>query len=164
LKIFISIHRQCSLDVVHLEGEHPALLYNVHEVLRPSACMHVKISVYLPIMEGSHTCVTQPESSLGISLLHPGCRKPYPDRRDMCVSISIDALRSLGQNKQGMAENGQELSENRTQRIAVQVSRYGRSVSCDTHLGCDLLIVTKAPSDNSTGSQASSGGATLRHA
>jgi hypothetical protein len=64
LKIFISIHRKCSLDVVHLESEHPALLYNVHEVLRPSACMHIEISAYLPIMEGGHTCVTWPGPSL----------------------------------------------------------------------------------------------------
>jgi hypothetical protein len=62
-----------------------------------------------------------------------------------------------------MAENGQELSENRTpgafeaalrREFPVMEGRYHV-----THaLGATLFIVTKAPSDNSTGLQASSGG------
>jgi hypothetical protein len=76
--------------------------------------MHVEISAYLPIMEGrSHLCDTA-KSSLGISLLRPGCLRPYPDRRDMCVSMLIDAWQSLGQNERETDENGQELSENGT--------------------------------------------------
>jgi hypothetical protein len=80
-------------------------VYDVHEALRLLACMHVEISAYLPIMEGSHTSVTQPKSSLGISLLCPGCLRPYPDRQDMCVSMP-NPDRRLAKSEMERARDG----------------------------------------------------------
>jgi hypothetical protein len=77
--------------------------------------VHARRNFSVPSNYGrwSHLCDTA-RVFFGVSLLCPGCRKPYPDRRDMCVSMLIDALQSLGQNERETAENGQELSEDGT--------------------------------------------------
>jgi hypothetical protein len=72
----------------------------------------------------------------------------------MCVSMLIDALQSSGQNERETGENRRELSGNGTGGgVAVRVSCYGRSVSCDTHLGRDLIVYRQGLRDSMTGSQ-----------
>jgi hypothetical protein len=125
--------------------------------------MHACQNFSVPSNYGRRSHLCDAANSLGVSLLCPSCWQPYPDMRDMCVSMLIDALRSSGQNERETGENGRELSENRTPGSFEAVSRHGFPVMegrCHvTHAtGATLSIVTKAPGDNATGSQASLGG------
>jgi hypothetical protein len=69
----------------------------------------------------SHLCDTA-IIFFGCKSITPGCLRPYPDMRDMYMSMLMGAWQSLVRNDREMVENEQELSENRTPGVRRGVS------------------------------------------